>query len=100
MPVIRPSWPPPSIPIVAPGSIISLRKRLAEHVVSTLLTPCAKAIANLPMLDCDYLGREDCGVRRAWLANRERADRDARRHLNDGEQRINAVQDRRCDRDA
>ena len=91
---MRPSWPPPRMPIVASG----------RAATRCMLTPCPSGVSATAVgLRCapgvEPLGERRIGQRqhargeqrridRAGLADRERADRHARRHLHDRQQRV------------
>ncbi len=66
-----------------------------------LCLPCAPGVeplGDLRVRQRQHRGRQQCGVDRARLADGQRADRDAARHLHDRQQRILAFQGMRIDR--
>ena len=88
---MRPSWPPPRMPMVEPGGsaqrlscILGLRRRSrrrcglrARGRPRARCRSCASARARI-------CAAEQAGIGRAGLADGERADRHAGRHLHDG----------------
>src|SRR3954470_17535502 len=88
---MRPSWPPPRMPTVDPG--VMRRGGLTSRVVLRALRdsvglpgpPGVQTAGERVVAERQDGRRKQRGVDRAGAANGERADRDARRHLNDGE---------------
>src|SRR6185312_17142943 len=128
---MRPNWPPPRIPMVAPGfsntrfahfrgsgnpgprwptrkfSALGPRfrgdEREDEETTSSIFrslrdgfglprAPGVEALGDLLIRQGQYAGCKQCGVDCARLADGERPDRHAARHLHDREQRVLAFQ--------
>ena len=86
---MRPSWPPPMHPTTCMLAVKPLRGSGSASTASV----CSRAEALEHRAQLRARAREDRrreqrGVDRAGLADRERADRDAGRHLHDREQRV------------
>jgi hypothetical protein len=73
---------------------------LVEHALRLRLSVLAQRLSVSRVLGADDRGGEERGVHRAGATDRERADRDPRGHLHDGEQRVDPAQDLRLDRHA
>ena len=93
MAVMRPSWPPPRIPIVAPGRIgATSNVVLLAGLGGALRAPRPETLANLGVSRADDRGGEEGGVRRPGLPDRERAHGDALGHLHDRQESVHAVE--------
>src|SRR5688572_6537565 len=85
---MRPSCPPPRMPITLPGgsgpSLRLIGRELGDGLA--LLAPIGlEAFVELGVVEREDRGGEKRGVGRTGFPDRERADRDARRHLDDRE---------------
>src|ERR1700691_3289690 len=84
---MRPNWPPPRIPIVAPGSSTGdalLTRRILRpfgDAGGLTFAPRFQPAAQAGIAQRQNARRQKCGVDRARLADGERADRNAGRHL-------------------
>ena len=86
---MRPSWPPPMIPMVEPGAIIpGLRPPIRS--APRARPRAARPSASSPVRE--HRGGEQRGVDRARLADRQRSDRNAGGHLDDREEAIHALE--------
>ena len=97
---MRPSWPPPRMPMVAPGFEQALSLWAAWRRLGLPLRARRRAAWRAPVRQRQHGGRQQRRIDRAGLADGERADRDAARHLHDREQRILALQRVRVHRHA
>src|SRR3984893_32968 len=105
---MRPSWPPPRMPSVDPG--LSTGKLPAMGPRSVLrafadrsglaAAKLIEAVGEFRVGEREYGGGEERRVDRAGFADREGADRNAGRHLHDGEQAVLALERRRIHRHA
>ena len=98
---MRPSWPLPSTPMVAPGRIDAAHGRRSSRTLRGLLgAERAQLLAQVGPRGGENRDREQAGVGGAGLADRERAHRHAARHLHDRQQRVEAVERRALHRHA
>ena len=101
---MRPSWPPPRMPIVAPGASISARGITTTGRSATPSVWCCRQRSSR-LGDRRVAEREDRGgaqrrVDRAGLADRKGRDRHAARHLHDRQQAVDALERAAFDRHA
>src|ERR1700749_856335 len=93
---IRPSWPPPKMPTVPPGSTILFGIDFVGgrfgHVRCLARTIGFEALGQVLVSDREDRGGEERRVGRTGLADRERADGHAGGHLHDREEAIHAVE--------
>ena len=103
---MRPSCPPPRMPMVAS---LPSGPRCCDHASSSELSAtasvcCLRQASSRSLERCVGQRQHARGEQRridgAGLADRERADRHARRHLHDGIERVDARQRLRFDRHA
>src|SRR5437867_12731787 len=92
-------------PRYVPGSGIRDPIRLQPELLRGLLDALGhlllvrvEAGCNCRIADCKNLRRKDAGIGGARLADGDRRDRNARRHLYGREQRVQALQRRRIER--
>src|SRR5690242_19568043 len=107
---MRPSWPAPTMPTRGRVTVIpsararvssrGARVRLLEHVGRLLGTIAVERRGDRGMLQGQDRGGEQRGVDRSGFTDRNRRDRNAARHLHDRQQRIDALQRARPDRNA
>src|SRR5687767_6535450 len=84
---MRPSWPPPRIPMTEPGGRMrrsgsGIGARLGGDGSGLLVAEVPERERNGRPAEGQHLGRQQGGVDGSGLADRQRADRDAGRHLN------------------
>src|SRR5262245_40955508 len=101
---MRPSWPPPRMPIIEPGGSglaagIDVRRALRDGF-RLRAPPIGEAFCERLVGGRKDRGGKEPGIGRAGLADRERPDRNARRHLHDRIKAVGAFQRARLDRDA
>src|SRR6188474_2432928 len=93
---MRPSWPAPNTPTTTPrrntNELRSARRGVGEHALGLSVAVAFDGCPDFGVFDAEDFGGEDCRIDGASAADRERSDGDARRHLRDREQRIEAVQ--------
>ncbi len=100
---MRPSWPPPITPIVAPGSNVfplGHGNFCAENVFRLASPKLLHRRANLGVMQSDDTGGKESGVFRSRDSDGERSDRDSGRHLRNRKQRVESLQCARLDRHA
>ena len=97
---MRPSCPLPRTPIALPGRIGLQGTRSSSTASVCFLRQASEPRSYFRILVAENTGSEKRGVDGARGADRERADRNARGHLHDREQRIDAVQNAALDRHA
>ena len=115
--VMRPSCPPPKIPIVAPGRIglcsrsshvraprLSRRssrpRALRQHLVAPRLAPRHQLRPQRRIRRRQHCHGQQRSIRRARRTDRHRAHGHTLRHLHNAQQRIHPLQRRRRDRHA
>src|SRR5688572_21894198 len=99
MAVMRPSCPPPRMPIVPPGAMVCpVSALMSPPAVAALLIPswafrhclglfmaiAIQPLAQRRVVQGNDRRRQQGGIGRPGLADGKRADRDAGRHLDDG----------------
>ena len=90
---MRPNWPLPSTPMAAPGRIGVDHANSSERTLRGLfLAKHAQLLAQRRIVIRQDRHREQRRVLRAGFPDRQSADRNSARHLNDGQQRIQAFQ--------
>src|ERR1700758_3554752 len=72
---MRPSWPPPRIPMVASGLSTSVL-RMGRDRIGLRRAPGVEALAEAGIGQGEHRRSEQRGIDGASLADRERADRD------------------------
>src|SRR6185437_13437047 len=88
---IRPSWPPPSMPIVLPcgsGSMSIVVARKFRHSGGLASAVGVERGGDLGVAERQHRGGEEGGVGGTSLADGERADRYSGRHLDDRQQAV------------
>ena len=98
-PACCPSWPAPRMPMVmCRGWLAGVGLR--QHACVSAPRGRRRAPRGSPGAVAENRGGEQRGVGRAGRADRQRSDRDAGRHLHDGQQRVDAAQRLRLHRHA
>src|SRR3990170_8071985 len=91
---MRPSWPPPRMPMVLPGGsgLSGIILERLGYALRLCRSPGHDAGGKAGIAKREDLGCEQSGIGGARFADCQRADRHAGRHLGDGEKAVEAFQ--------
>lgn len=92
---MRPNWPPPITPIFIVKTSGQARVWIVQHAVSLFSTECFQNGMELGVLGAQDAGGQQRRIDCAGFTDGQCRNRNARRHLHDGQQRVDTRQHRR-----